>query len=65
MKEISVPMHITFRIIDEIQYSMIMNQLDASFGTSLIKLSPSMAQGVSWAWTAGSVMAGWSNAIIH
>lgn len=37
IKEINVPMLITFRIIEEIQKSIIMNRSDASFGIFPIK----------------------------
>jgi hypothetical protein len=65
IKEISVYMPTTFRILGEILKSMHMSQKNVSFGTFLMKLSQLKRQDVSWVWTAKDVMAGWSKDTIH
>lgn len=64
-KEISVLMHIIFKIIAEIPRNINMNPSDVSFGNFLMRSSPLRAQGASSVWTVRNAMDGWNRDTIH
>ncbi len=65
MREINVHMHITFKIIGEIQHNIIMKLQDASFGIFQIKSSLLMELVASLEMTARNVMDGCNKDIIR